>query len=194
MDRCPASLSLDPSLAVRSATEQKQLLRTWLPQGSGLPSMLQSKLNAPRVLRVNKVADYVIKKMADQGISLREEPLFWDAAKQQEWEAQQAAAAGAGPGGLGGSGGAAARESGGGSAAQSSGGSRFSIRQLYSSGGSASPPAGQQQANPPLLITCNGMVRGAGSRVCLALCGGASRKRKTFRAHAWGAAVFILEM
>lgn len=46
-------------------------------QGSGLPSLLQSKLNAPRVLRINKVSDYVRRKMEEHGIQLLEEPLYW---------------------------------------------------------------------------------------------------------------------
>ena len=41
------------------------------PQGSGLPALLQGKLNAPRVLRVNKVVDYVLGKMREQGLALR---------------------------------------------------------------------------------------------------------------------------
>ncbi|KAI3432393.1 hypothetical protein D9Q98_003949 [Chlorella vulgaris] len=61
--------------------------------GSPLPSLLQSKLNAPRVLRVNKVADYIRRKMEEQGIALREEPLFWDGSKEEKWHAEQAASA-----------------------------------------------------------------------------------------------------
>lgn len=140
-------------------------------QGSGLPSMLQSKLNAPRVLRVNKVADYIIKKMADQGLALREEPLFWDAAKQQEWEAQQAQqqaagaqqqqpqqdAAGAGPGP---------------GPPNGSGSSRFSIRQLYGGSSSAAAQPQSHQVDLPLLITCNGMVRQSRASCCRAGGGG----------------------
>lgn len=61
---------------------------------SGLPSLLQSKLNAPRVLRVNKVADYVRRKMEEHGIYMREEPLYWDPSKADRWQlpAQQAGA------------------------------------------------------------------------------------------------------
>lgn len=55
-------------------------------QGSGLPSLLQSKLNAPRVLGVDKVADYVLRKMSEQGVVLKEEPLFWSPEKQSAWE------------------------------------------------------------------------------------------------------------
>lgn len=65
-------------------------------QGSQLPSLLQSKLNAPRVLRVNKVADYVRRKMEEHGIALREEPLFWDPAKAERWQAEQAGTDGGG--------------------------------------------------------------------------------------------------
>jgi WD repeat-containing protein 48 len=73
------------------------------PQGSPLPSLLQSKLNAPRVLRVNKVADYVRRKMEEVGIALREEPLFWDATRAERWQAEEAAAAAAQQGRGGGS-------------------------------------------------------------------------------------------
>jgi WD repeat-containing protein 48 len=57
--------------------------------GSGLPSLLQSKLNAPRVLGIDKVADYVLRKMAEQGVVLAEEPLFWCPEKQARWEAER---------------------------------------------------------------------------------------------------------
>ena len=57
---------------------------------SGLPSLLQSKLNAPRVLGIDKVADYVLRKMAELGIAnLAEEPLFWSPEKQAVWEEEQ---------------------------------------------------------------------------------------------------------
>ena len=36
-----------------------------------MPALLQGKLNAPRVLRVNKVVDYVLGKMREQGLALR---------------------------------------------------------------------------------------------------------------------------
>lgn len=55
--------------------------------GSGLPALLQSKLNAPRVLTIDKVADYILRKMADQRIHLIEQPLFWCPEKQATWEA-----------------------------------------------------------------------------------------------------------
>lgn len=113
-------------------------------EGSGLPSMLQSKLNAPRVLRINKVADYIVKKMADQGLTLREEPLFWDASKQQEWEVQQEQPQAA-----------AASSVGGASPTGSDKNSRFSIKQIYSGVRSA---GGGQHGDLPLLITCHGMV------------------------------------
>ena len=67
-------------------------------QGSQLPSLLQSKLNAPRVLRVNKVADYVRRKMGEQGIALREEPLLWDAARAERWAGEVGADGGDGIG------------------------------------------------------------------------------------------------
>lgn len=150
-------------------------------QGCGLPSMLQSKLNAPRVLRVNKVADYIVKKMGDQGVALREEPLFWDPAKQAEWEAQQAAEAAQQSAGAGAGVAAAPPEgpdrgtpAGGGGGSNNS--SRFSIRQLYGGGSTAQQgaAAGQQtQGELPLLITCNGTVSQlCGGRGCRRVPGG----------------------
>ncbi len=59
------------------ATHTASLATSLSPQGSGLPSLLQSKLNAPRVLRINKVSDYVRRKMEEHGIQLQEEPLYW---------------------------------------------------------------------------------------------------------------------
>lgn len=55
--------------------------------GSGLPALLQSRLNAPRVLTIDKVADYILRKMADQKVNLVEQPLFWCPEKQANWEA-----------------------------------------------------------------------------------------------------------
>jgi len=54
-------------------------------QGSNLPTLQQSKLNAPKVLTISKAADYVVKKLAEKGIKMKEEPLFWSATKQQQW-------------------------------------------------------------------------------------------------------------
>lgn len=70
---------------------------------SGLPSLLQSKLNAPRVLGIDKVADYVMRKMADLGINLAEEPLFWSPEKQALWEEEQRIGEGGGGHSVGGS-------------------------------------------------------------------------------------------
>jgi WD repeat-containing protein 48 len=61
---------------------------------SGLPALLQPKLSAPRVLGIDKVADYVLRKMADQGIDLAEEPLFWSEDKLTAWESEHADSAG----------------------------------------------------------------------------------------------------
>ncbi len=97
-------------------------------QGSGLPSLLQSRLNAPRVLRVNKAADYVRRKMEEHGIQLREEPLFWDPAKAERWQVEAGAA-------------------------QHDPGAAAGVHQLQPVGGGASGGAGQPAA---ILITCKG--------------------------------------
>ncbi|KAL4423890.1 hypothetical protein ABPG75_001191 [Micractinium tetrahymenae] len=97
--------------------------------GSGLPSLLQSKLNAPRVLRINKVSDYVRRKMEEHGIHLQEEPLYWDPAKAEQWQAEQAAAA-AGAAGAG-----------------------ASVHQLHPVAGG---PGSEPRQAPTLLLTCNG--------------------------------------
>ena len=137
---------------------------------SGLPSLLQSKLNAPRVLGIDKVADYVMRKMADQGIALSEEPLFWSPEKQALWEEEQRSGTGgggdsllpssAGAGGGGGAGGgvrggypSSARATDVGNESSSSGPlGLLGIRQLRPVGaGAASHPNAQ-----PLMITCCG--------------------------------------
>ncbi|PSC73533.1 WD repeat-containing 48 [Micractinium conductrix] len=100
-------------------------------QGSGLPSLLQSKLNAPRVLRINKVADYVRRKMEEHGIALQEEPLWWDASKAERWQAEAAAA-------------------GGGSAA----GPAAGVHQLQPVPGSAG--GSEARPSPGIMLTCNG--------------------------------------
>lgn len=97
--------------------------------GSGLPSLLQSKLNAPRVLRINKVSDYVRRKMEEHGIQLLEEPLYWDPAKAELWQADQAAEA------MGGA---------------SSG---ANVHQLHPVVGG---PGSEPRQAPTLLLTCNG--------------------------------------
>ena len=42
--------------------------------GSSLPAMLQTRLNAPRVLRVSKVASYALTKLAEQDIAMIVQP------------------------------------------------------------------------------------------------------------------------
>lgn len=46
-------------------------------QGSKLPVLQQARLNAPRILRVHKVASYVITKLAEQGVELAGAPVMW---------------------------------------------------------------------------------------------------------------------
>lgn len=140
---------------------------------SGLPSLLQSKLNAPRVLSIDKVADYVMRKMAEQGIVLAEEPLFWSPQKQALWEQEQQQQQqqqrnsslddGASPTN---SSFVASEASGGAAAAGGEGGALalMGIRQLRpmltSSSSSPAPPSSHQQQQQhhqqPLLITCGG--------------------------------------
>lgn len=150
--------------------------------GSALPSLLQSKLNAPRVLRLNKVADYLVRKMEESGIFLREEPLYWDPAKAERWAAEQAGAAGAvaaadggvAPNGRGsGAGGpvdayghASHNQSGLGSlGGADSGSANASVHQLHQhprqqgahhQPGGAVAAAGARPGLPPILITCAG--------------------------------------
>ena len=139
---------------------------------SGLPSLLQSKLNAPRVLGIDKVADYVMRKMADQGINLAEEPLFWSPEKQALWEEEQQS----GQGGGHSVGGSPVKHSGGdtidttttttakdnnnnGTTTRSSSGafgSLINIRQLRPIPASAGTAAGSASPNQALLITCGG--------------------------------------
>lgn len=123
--------------------------------GSGLPALLQSKLTAPRVLTVDKVADYVLRKMADHGVNLQEEPLFWSPEKQALWEAEHGAAKEEFHGG------AQAKASNGkestsgaGSSGGLTGALSFGIRQLRPVS-SSNPPL---PSNLPLLITCGGAV------------------------------------
>lgn len=49
-------------------------------EGSSLPSMLQTRLNAPRILRVGKVASYALTKLAEQDIPMIVQPPVWDMA------------------------------------------------------------------------------------------------------------------
>ena len=52
-------------------------------QGSGLPSLLQSKLTAPRILLMSKVATYCQAKLAEQSYHMQLGQVYWDPAKQQ---------------------------------------------------------------------------------------------------------------
>ncbi|GLI71435.1 hypothetical protein VaNZ11_016649 [Volvox africanus] len=45
-------------------------------EGSNLPSLPQSKLNAPRILQVHKVANYCYGKLQDQGVPLVVRPFY----------------------------------------------------------------------------------------------------------------------
>ncbi len=65
-------------------------------EGSGLPALMQARLTAPRVLGVDKVADYLLRRLAEAGAPLREEPLFWAPEKQARWEAEHGGAGGGG--------------------------------------------------------------------------------------------------
>lgn len=49
-------------------------------EGSQLPAMLQARLNAPRILRIAKVASYTVSKLAEQNIAMVVLPPKWDAA------------------------------------------------------------------------------------------------------------------
>ena len=60
-------------------------------KGSNLPPMQQSKLSAPRVLEVEKITDYVMKKLTGQGYDLVKEPVFWSMEKQAQWGSIEAA-------------------------------------------------------------------------------------------------------
>ena len=46
-------------------------------QGSRLPALQQSRLNAPRVLPIHKVVSYIMAKLRDQGIVLETVPVYW---------------------------------------------------------------------------------------------------------------------
>lgn len=52
-------------------------------QGSGLPSLLQSKLTAPRILVLHKVATYCQAKLAEQNYHMQLGAVYWDPDKQQ---------------------------------------------------------------------------------------------------------------
>lgn len=52
-------------------------------QGSGLPSLLQSKLTAPRILLIYKVATYCQSKLAEQSYHMQLGTVYWDQQKQQ---------------------------------------------------------------------------------------------------------------
>ncbi len=55
-------------------------------QGSGLPSLLQSKLTAPRILLIYKVATYCQSKLAEQSYHMQLGSVYWDQAQQQVHE------------------------------------------------------------------------------------------------------------
>lgn len=72
----------------KEGSKEMKLAFVLLPaEGSGLPRLSQSKLNAPRVLRIDKTADYIVKKLAEQGVELGQEPLFWNETRHEEWVA-----------------------------------------------------------------------------------------------------------
>lgn len=52
-------------------------------QGSGLPSLLQSQLTAPRILPVHKVYTYAQSKLAEHQIHFQLAPIYWEKGKQQ---------------------------------------------------------------------------------------------------------------
>ena len=52
-------------------------------QGSSLPSLLQSKLTAPRILMLHKVATYCQTKLAEQNYHMQLGAVYWDPDKQQ---------------------------------------------------------------------------------------------------------------
>ena len=52
-------------------------------QGSGLPSLLQSKLTAPRILLIHKVANYCQSKLAEHDLQMQLGFVYWDPQKQQ---------------------------------------------------------------------------------------------------------------
>jgi WD repeat-containing protein 48 len=47
-------------------------------KGSDLPPMNQSRLTAPRVLEVEKMLDYVVKKLRSKGVLCSKVPIFWN--------------------------------------------------------------------------------------------------------------------
>ncbi|KAI8462810.1 MAG: WD40-repeat-containing domain protein [Monoraphidium minutum] len=107
-------------------------------EGSGLPSLIQPRLNAPRILQVKKVANYCASKLSELGFHATPLEVTWDpdsrlppppgSAAAQEQQQQQ------------GEGGAAAEG------------------QQQQSGGGGSGEGEQQQQRQYLEITCNGMA------------------------------------
>ena len=95
-----------------------------------------------------QVADYVRRKMEDSGVALREEPLFWDPARAERWQAEADAA---GPS-------AGAADAAGAPGALPAPG----VHQLHpvggggGGGGAADGAGGQQGQSPAILITCKG--------------------------------------
>eukprot|EP00891_Asterochloris_glomerata_P005199 jgi/Astpho2/5199/Aster-x1280 len=64
-------------------TEQTKYSFTLRPaEDSNLPALLQSRLNAPRIMEVSKVADYCKQKLADHDVHLTPVPLYWSTRQQ----------------------------------------------------------------------------------------------------------------
>jgi len=56
-----------------------------VPQrGTNLPPMGQSRLTAPRVLQVEKMLDYVIKRLKSKGIDCCKRPIYWDKKREED--------------------------------------------------------------------------------------------------------------
>ena len=51
-------------------------------QGSGLPSLMQSRLHAPRILKMTKVATYVAQKLEAEQLYLVPHAFYYKAAWQ----------------------------------------------------------------------------------------------------------------
>ena len=51
-------------------------------RGTNLPPMGQSRLTAPRVLQVEKMLDYVMKRLKSKGIDCCKRPIYWDTRRE----------------------------------------------------------------------------------------------------------------
>lgn len=51
-------------------------------QGSGLPSLIQSRLHAPRILKMAKVASYVTQKLEAEGLVYKPHAFYYKPAWQ----------------------------------------------------------------------------------------------------------------